>query len=361
MKEKKKVNNNKTEKQTSRTLVYFMYTFIILLVVIVAQYFTTRKVNDTVLASISYYEQSNVDYRVFYEENPYYDEAYLGKGGTYVSSLIDKIDVDFDYYVNYSDKLKGKYNYYVRATIFALDNNDSNNIYWQKSFDLTDYQEIIFKDKKDYRIVEKVSVDYPEYNRLLSEYTNTLMLDTKAYLSVELVIENNGTYPGVEPIKYMSNVGLDIPLSERTINMSIKSNLASDEQTINTKEDNRRERVYSKIIAGMSWLLVVILSACFALTYHNDIRKESLYSRKLRKILSTYDNIIVNVEKLPVLNDLSVVNVTTFEELVDAQNEVRLPINFKENKSRHIAKFVLVRNNLAWVYTLKEGDESDKK
>lgn len=109
------------------------------------------------------------------------------------------------------------------------------------------------------------------------------------------------------------------------------------------------------------WTMIIITSLLLVFTYRRDLKSVSLYERTLKKILSTYDSIIVNVEKLPSLSDLSVVDVTSFEELVDAQGEVRLPINFKEDKKKRIAKFVLVRNNLAWVYTLKEVDLIEDK
>ena len=105
-------------------------------------------------------------------------------------------------------------------------------------------------------------------------------------------------------------------------------------------------------------LLILCGFAGFVLVLFIVINKNkiSYYERVLRKILITHDRIIVNVEKLPVLDGVSVVEVTDFDELLDAQGEVRLPINFKEDKKRKIAKFILISDNLAWVYTLREGD-----
>lgn len=345
----------------TRYFVYAAYFIIIIVAVVVAQYFLNKKIADNVLASISYFEKSSVDYRVYYRDNDFFSQPYIEKDKTYISSLIKNIDVEMDYYVNYSSSLKGKYNYYIEATIYALDPADESKIYWEKSYELTEKQEIEFKDKNDYRIHENVKVDYQKYNKLLSEFKSQLMLSTDSFVRVQLVIENEGVYPGVEPFKYTSDVSLDIPLSETAIEMSIKSNLADKEHTFKTTEDNQAVRVYSKIVGGLCWLLAIFLSACFALTYHNDLKKESLYMRKLKKILTTYDSIIVNIEKMPSLSEMNVVKVTNFEELVDAQGEVRLPINYKEDKLKREAKFILVRNNLAWVYILKEDDLREEK
>ena len=40
---------------------------------------------------IGYREGGNIDYNVFLKENDFYDEDHLGKGQSYVASLIEKI------------------------------------------------------------------------------------------------------------------------------------------------------------------------------------------------------------------------------------------------------------------------------
>ena len=125
--------------------------------------------------------------------------------------------------------------------------------------------------------------------------------------------------------------------------------------------EDDHEKVYMNIIAILLWIIALFVAIVLIVVIRNNKNKLTYYEKVLRKILVTYDSIIVNVEKIPSLVGLSVVDVTTFDELVDAQNEVRLPINFKEDKKKRIAKFVLVSNNLAWVYTLKEGVMEDKK
>ena len=72
----------------------------------------------------------------------------------------------------------------------------------------------------------------------------------------------------------------------------------------------------------------------------------------LRKILSSYDSIIVNVSNVPSLDDLKIIEVNSFNELIDAHSEVRMPINYCEEVENYKSVFVLVSNNIAWIYTL---------
>ena len=78
----------------NRNLVYIFYSIGIVLCVALAQYFTMKDVNENVLASVSYGQQHTIDYRVFYQENQFYDEIYMGEDQTYVASLTDEIEID---------------------------------------------------------------------------------------------------------------------------------------------------------------------------------------------------------------------------------------------------------------------------
>ncbi len=71
----------------------------------------------------------------------------------------------------------------------------------------------------------------------------------------------------------------------------------------------------------------------------------------LKKILSTYDGIIVNVATLPKSRGYNIVKVKSFDELLDAHSEVRLPINYYRQKGK--STFILVNDTMLWMYVLR--------
>ncbi len=89
---------------------------------------------------------------------------------------------------------------------------------------------------------------------------------------------------------------------------------------------------------------------------------KDIYKHKLNKITSTYDGVIVNVKNMPDLSDLNVIMVTSFEELIDAHSEVRMPINFYESKKKKESYFILINGGQAYVYrfNLKEAANEEK-
>ena len=76
--------------------------------------------NDTTLKNISYNEEgSKVNYKVFLKENDYFTDKYLGEGETYITSLIDYININYNYAIKFSEKVSGDYTYNIVATILA--------------------------------------------------------------------------------------------------------------------------------------------------------------------------------------------------------------------------------------------------
>ena len=342
------------KKALPTSCVYIAFVIAIVLFFATALYFGSKRVDANVVASIKAQVDSDVDYRVYYTENPFYSEPYLKSGLTYIASYIDHIDVDFMYENYYNDTLDGSYDYYVKATVNVSSPIDSSQkVIWSRDYKIGDIESVSFKNDDDYQIKKTISLNYQEYLNDYLAYKEGTALTTSAVLDLNFYVLNYGSYDGLDDFKYQEVTTLEIPLSDPTFNISVLK-LTPKEVVNEKKEEAKEEKVFNKIIAillsGLGAIALVSL-----ICYHNiRISKLTYYEKRLHKILHVYDPIIVNVEKLPSLAKKSVIEVTTFDELLDAQNEITLPINFYEDKKKRVAKFVLIKSDLAWVYTLKE-------
>ena len=90
----------------------------------------------------------------------------------------------------------------------------------------------------------------------------------------------------------------------------------------------------------------------------NSIKNQNKYEVRLRKIFSDYDQIITSVTKLPDLKKIDVLNVLSFEELVDAQNELHKPIIFIEVKKGKEAVFLIIDDKHGYRYKILAGDNA---
>ena len=352
----------KEEKCISKALTYGALVSIIIILGVLAQVIFNAKRENEMIANLEYTENAYSDYRVYYTENPFYVEPFIEAGKTYVRDYTNKISTDFSYDVNYTDELNVlEYDYYVRAKLIVFTPGHEDEDLWTREYKLSDVETVNIKNDINYSLRKTIDIDYQKYREDFDNYRRNAGVQADAKLIVEMIINNHGEYPNLDNFDFSSTIKMEMPLNDATFKIKTSTSVNDDAHKIVKFSEDDHEKVYMNIIAILLWIIALFVAIVLIVVIRNNKNKLTYYEKVLRKILVTYDSIIVNVEKIPSLVGLSVVDVTTFDELVDAQNEVRLPINFKEDKKKRIAKFVLVSNNLAWVYTLKEGVMEDKK
>ena len=107
---------------------------------------------------------------------------------------------------------------------------------------------------------------------------------------------------------------------------------------------------FSLILGALFIILTIILA-----TYIREEPDEySAFVKNKKRILRTYDSIIVEVEDIPNIAGKNIIRVKSIENLVDAQLELREPIYYKNDNDSCF--FMLLHYNEACVYILKMND-----
>lgn len=88
---------------------------------------STKKV-----VTLYYKEDSNVNYLVYLKENDYYTSKYLTKGMKYIASLIDYIDINFNYNFKMNEQIKYSYSYYIEADVKVFEKGNTSNVIFEK-------------------------------------------------------------------------------------------------------------------------------------------------------------------------------------------------------------------------------------
>ena len=110
----------------------------------------------------SYNISRNLNYSVNLVENEFFANQTLDMDRTYISSLVDKINMDFSYSLSGNKKSNTKYMYQIIAVTdvkYANVNEDSNKTIWSK-------QEVIVEPKEldangsNFTINENFDVDF---------------------------------------------------------------------------------------------------------------------------------------------------------------------------------------------------------
>jgi len=79
------------------------------------------------------------------------------------------------------------------------------------------------------------------------------------------------------------------------------------------------------------------------------------YESKVSDIINTYDSILIKSNSVPNIDDRNVVMVLSFEDLIDAQMEIRKPICYM--KQTESCSFALLDDKEAYIYIEKLNDD----
>ncbi len=108
---------------------------------------------------------------------------------------------------------------------------------------------------------------------------------------------------------------------------------------------------------GIVFAAVALISFIFLLVYISNTKsEEDVYKSNLRKLLKSYDSILVQSYNFPNLKGKNIIRITNFEDLIDAQMELRKPIYYMF-EGEDSCSFVLLDNTEACVFILKQNEE----
>ena len=102
--------------------------------------------------------------------------------------------------------------------------------------------------------------------------------------------------------------------------------------------------------------LFIILSVCLSIYMKESPDDYAVFIKEKRRILKTYDSVIVEVETLPNIAGKNIIKVKTFDDLVDAQLELREPIYYKNDNDSCF--FLLLHYNEACVFILRINEDT---
>ncbi len=109
-------------------------------------------------------------------------------------------------------------------------------------------------------------------------------------------------------------------------------------------------------------IYILVFTCLFIVTGLNLIRlmqmeytPTKVYQKKIKKIIRTYDAILVEIDTLPKLADKKIIKATSFKDMINAEYELRKPIYYINDE--HSCDFILLNKKSAYIYTAKDADD----
>ncbi len=298
----------------------------------------------------AYKENNSVDYKVFLKENNYFDTPYLEKNKTYITSLIDYIDSDFVYKTDFNENVSGAINYRIYAEIKADKNNNDIGNYWTKKYELTEQKTNNIQSKNSHEINVNYKIDYNKYNDLLNSFIKEYGLQTESTLKVYMEVTGNVTVDNTnENLDINSELSLTIPLSKQAVEGKIETQSNNNEkEIIRKKQEIEPYRNLSKVLFVIDVLMFVyyLIKYSVFLAHRNNHLN---YRDRIKKLNLDYEDLITKVKNMNT-TDFAIIDVETFDDLINVYTSVREPINFLFGNDE--SKYFIIKGNTCYMYTI---------
>lgn len=343
-----KIGRKKFSKKTLFTL--SIISTILLLVIVIITFNSALTINAK-NSNVKYNEIGNVDYKVYLKDNNYYDSSYLQSGMQYVASLIQTVNVKFNYEIHSTEEIDFNNTYKIKGEIQVTEQNEPSKVLLVKNVDLGDTKSITKKDN-NLVINEDLDIDYGKYNEIVNSYKKDLGLIVSANLIVKLETNTEGIY-GKEKMDKRNSLRISIPLSEATLNINMDSNKINNSGTLGN---------YNKLVRindNVTFIIFILTTIIFVFNIVLDIYiyvkhyKNNVYKQKVSRILKDYDRLIAtgtaDIDERRYPNKFYPEN---FKEMVDIAQNLNVPIMYYEAIPNEKCFFIIIKDDTLYKYRL---------
>lgn len=299
----------------------------------------------------NYKEKAKVDYRVNLKENEFYPEDHLDEKTSVVASLIKNIEVEFKYNLDLEHEQEYTYNYKILAKTSVKEGSRANLIY--ETAEEIINKELQTSNSKNLEIIEKLNIDYNEYNEKISKFINIYSLNnTTNTLELDMYVYVTNKYDGKQINAQNKVMTLNIPLTTKTVDISINSNVIEDEGQILSKK-SEYENLEWVLAVGVIALVIGIVIFIKLIKYILDNRRaETMYTQELKKILFNYKNYIQTINEDLDTSTYKIVQINTFNELLSMKETIQAPILMYTEANEDRTKFMIINDGLLYINIL---------
>lgn len=330
----------------------------ILFVVALISFVVSLKVETK--SNITYKQTSNLDYKVYLKENDYYKQPYLGRNMQYIASLIDYIDVDFNYNFSANARLNYTYAYYVKADVLVADGEDESKVIYSTTDKIKDTKLENKTNSDSFEINENVKIDYQKYNDMIKAFKSSYGISANSKLTLTLCMEVRDEKGSIIKSMNADNMKVTIPLTEQMVNVSLDYKEVNNSNNVAVHNNLVVSNKVTIILSVISLLLMFIAIVKLVLFFIKTRTKKTIYDITVSRILREYDRVIVNSKNPIELTD-EIVDVNSFNELLDVRDNLEKPIIYNEIHKGQKSLFVVKGDGVTYRYIIKLVDLEEEK
>lgn len=299
----------------------------------------------------NYSISQKLDYQVNLNENSFIKVPYLGENETYITDLVKNIDIKLLYQFSGTKQIPLHYTYEILANIkgeYSLETGEEKTKVWNKENILVEKKEIDTTENQ-FVVNEEIQLDFNSYNNEVKQFRKELNLPITATLNIIVNINVEGDVGN--KLEDEQQLILEIPLNEQAFRIT-KDYEPTVERAIYEKEILVGKVKNKNLISGIILIIISIFLLVLFFREIFNVQKKTNYTIKLNKILKSYGDIIIELATPLNLEGLNIIDVKNFNEMIDLEEELRIPINFYETIDYYEGEFYIIQGDIAYRYCL---------
>lgn len=296
---------------------------------------------------ISYKVSDSVEYTVTMKDNQFYTSDEANESNLYITSLMDTMQVRFDYDLVGSKYFSSEYDY---IAIINLTSSDDKSVIWSYEEEILSQEKGSAVDVIEVNVNDSFNVDLSSlYTKAKEFYDLTgyeVELDIKIKISNTLKVNDYD-----EGISDKQTMSISIPLTDKVASIKKSNDNSINKKIIDQYDVNEDFNTYLFVI---SIALIVCIAPVTVRSYIALFNLTNLdnYDRKLKRLKSRYSYIIKNIVKEPNFDNKEVYEVLSCNELAIICGEKDLSLNLYEKKKGKECWFYVVDKKDVYMYIL---------
>ena len=322
---------------------------------IILKYIENKEVNTK-----SYSNKSNIDYTVNVDPNPFITNSIMGSNMSYITSLVNGVNMTVNYELNSQVELPLVYDYSIKATLYGLYNLDptsSNNpVIWSKEYSIKPTTTVNIDNGNNIKISESFNLDVRSYIGELLSFIENFQIPTIGYIGIEIPIT-------------VSGASSDYSLSEKylvTARITIEDKVFMIEGT-DLKETSNYLAATKEKKETISTREVTLYSVSFVLTFAlmvitirkmNSYDSFESYSDQVQGIKDEYKDLLIVTNSMIDVKNFKIISIKDFDELLNLAANLTSPIMLYEGKREAI--FYIIKDDIIYLYVFKNREYKKK-
>ena len=310
-----------------------LVTLILVVVVGILSFYFYMQSKQVIATTVAHTENGGVNYKVYLSDKTYYNRDYLDEGMQYISSIIDYIDLNFNYKSEYDLEDTYKVSKKITANVKILDSEKTDKVIYTETEELKN--ETVTSDKVS--VNDNVKLDYIKYNTLANKFKSDYGINASSILVIDYDVmyesEKNELVGG-------KKITVELPLSRQMLTIEKSNDISSNEPYILRTSKSALNKVMFGLFVLFTVTTVIGVVVLF-IEVQTRLRKESKYDRYIAKLLKENDSYITESNNISIDNEKNVISVNSFKELLDVRNNIDKTIIYTK-LSENSSKFEII-------------------